>query len=89
VAEKEQADINAKLAMYQRLKEQKGSDLKAESDLQAALANDCAWVATHFKSRREKRKNELAGLVDAKNYLAGVASGTADDTLMEPILSAN
>jgi len=89
VAEKEQADINAKIAMYQRLKEQKGSDLKAESDLQAALANDCAWVATHFKSRREKRKNELAGLVDAKNYLAGVASGTADDTLMEPILSAN
>ena len=40
---------------------------------------DCKWVKTHFESRRDKRKTEMQGLVDAKSFLAGVDSG--DDPL--------
>merc|ERR1719401_2118196 len=47
------------------------ADLEEEEKLKKALYSDCSWVATHFDSRREKRKTEIQGLQDAKNYLAG------------------
>ena len=40
-----------------------------------SLSTDCAWVKTTFKTRREKRKLEMDGLVEAKDFLAGVDSG--------------
>lgn len=49
----------------------RNADLTANGDEAKALSNDCDWVKTHFESRRDKRKAELDGLVDAKNFLAG------------------
>jgi len=46
-------------------------DLKAEDEMKGALETDCAWVKTHFDSRAKKRKVEMDGLVEAKDYLAG------------------
>eukprot|EP00927_Polykrikos_kofoidii_P082054 TRINITY_DN8050_c0_g1_i3.p1 TRINITY_DN8050_c0_g1~~TRINITY_DN8050_c0_g1_i3.p1 ORF type:complete len:704 (+),score=138.80 TRINITY_DN8050_c0_g1_i3:70-2181(+) len=61
-------------------KEDSKKQLQADKDngetLKAALETDCAWVETHFDSRRQKRQSEIEGLTDAKNYLAGVEAGT-------------
>ena len=49
---------------------------KAEAEAMAnTLKHDCNWVESHFDSRRTKRKAEMDGLVEAKNYLAGVEDG--------------
>jgi len=47
--------------------------------LENSVAKDCAWVKSHFESRRDKRKAEIDGLVEAKNFLAGVDAGDEDE----------
>jgi len=69
------ADLQAKITDTENAKAGSESDLDAEGKMKDALATDCAWVASHFDSRREKRKTEMDGLVEAKNYLAGIDSG--------------
>merc|ERR1719277_141119 len=53
-------------------KKQSEDDLADEKETEAALKKKCDWVSTHFESRKEKRKTEIDGLIDAKNYLAGL-----------------
>jgi len=50
-------------------------DLFSEGRTLGQLKGDCAWVASHFKVRREQRKVEIDGLVDAKAFVAQVATG--------------
>merc|ERR1719440_2205658 len=73
--EKDLADLQATIGDTERAKAGSEADLDAEGKMKKAIGTDCAWVATHFDSRREKRKTEMDGLVEAKNYLAGVESG--------------
>jgi chromosome segregation ATPase len=75
-AERELQDLEASIGDTERAKDADKADLGAEEEMKAAIGTDCAWVKTHFDSRREKRKTELDGLLEAKNYLAGVESGT-------------
>jgi len=77
--ETEKGDLEQKISAYEKYKKGKSNDKDAEGDAKKALATDCAWVKSHFDSRREKRQNEIQGLVDAKAFLAGVANG--DDPL--------
>jgi len=77
--ETELADLEEKISNYEKFKNEKGADKDAENDTKKALGGDCSWVKTHFKTRRDKRKTEIQGLVDAKAFLAGVAAG--DDPL--------
>mmetsp|Transcript_15811 Transcript_15811/g.35668 ORF Transcript_15811/g.35668 Transcript_15811/m.35668 type:complete len:90 (-) Transcript_15811:125-394(-) len=74
-AEKELADLQAKIADIEQYKSDKGQDLDEEKKMEQALQGDCGWVQTHFQSRRDKRKVEVDGLVEAKNFLAGVDDG--------------
>jgi len=78
--EKDLAEHQAKMADTQEFMDQKGGDLAAAKDMQATLEHDCAWVETHFETRREKRKTEIDGLAEAKNILAG-ADSSDDDTI--------
>lgn len=80
--ETEKADLEEKIADYDKFKNEKKADKKAEDATEKSLNTDCDWVKTHFKSRREKRKVETQGLVDAKAFLAGVAAG--NDPLPPP-----
>jgi len=80
-AEKEQADTEQKIADMEEFKSGKAADAAEEGKLKASLDKDCAWVKSHFDSRRDKRKAEIEGLVEAKNFLAGVEAGD-DDELM-------
>lgn len=75
-AEKQLADLQAKIGSKEDFKAGKAGDLDGETKLKGALDNDCAWVKTHFDSRRSKRKVEIAGLQEAKDYLAGVEAGS-------------
>jgi len=73
--EKELAELKGDKLDMEEHKGQKEGDLAAESLLEGALYNDCSWIETHFDTRRDKRKDEIDGLVEAKGYLAGVESG--------------
>eukprot|EP00929_Paragymnodinium_shiwhaense_P111685 TRINITY_DN79_c0_g2_i1.p1 TRINITY_DN79_c0_g2~~TRINITY_DN79_c0_g2_i1.p1 ORF type:complete len:497 (-),score=211.34 TRINITY_DN79_c0_g2_i1:155-1645(-) len=73
--EKELADLLATIEARTEGKNQAGSDLDSQKELESSIATDCAWVESHFDSRRDARKAEMTGLEEAKNYLAGVESG--------------
>jgi len=77
--EKEHADLLVKIADYEEFKEQRKTDLEGEKEEEEALKADCDWIAEHFEDRRIARKKEMEGLVEAKNYLAGVDSGESLD----------
>lgn len=69
--EGEKGDLEAKMAAYEKFRNGKTGDKEAEGDTKKALATGCAWVKTHFDTRRTKRKTEVDGLVDAKAFLSG------------------
>merc|ERR1719343_998431 len=71
----EDTDLEQSIFNENEFKDQKTSDQAAEQKLSLAIYTDCSWVATHFDTRHEKRKNEIDGLVEAKGYLAGVEAG--------------
>jgi len=73
--ENQLAELEEKMSSYNKFKNQKQDDKDAEEDTKKSVAGDCDWVKTNFASRRDKRKNEMQGLVDAKGFLAGVAAG--------------
>jgi len=69
------AELGEKLEDADEVKQNKEGDLDAEKGVEKSLNTDCAWVKNTFKTRKEKRKLEMDGLVEAKNYLAGVDAG--------------
>lgn len=79
--EKDVAELQEKIADKEEFKAQKEKDLSAAEEIQKSLEHDCAWVETHFESRREKRAAEIDGLVEAKNILAGAGSTKDGDDL--------
>jgi hypothetical protein len=79
--EKELATIEEQIADLEEAKNGKSADLAEEEKLKESIEKDCAWVESTFDSRREKRKSEMDGLVEAKNFLAGVEAG--DDSELE------
>merc|ERR1711972_899628 len=70
--EKELNDVEGQTQDTKDFKSAKNADLAAEEKLAQSIEGDCSWVKTHFQSRRDKRKVEMDGLVEAKSYLSGV-----------------
>eukprot|EP00929_Paragymnodinium_shiwhaense_P076381 TRINITY_DN3926_c0_g1_i1.p1 TRINITY_DN3926_c0_g1~~TRINITY_DN3926_c0_g1_i1.p1 ORF type:complete len:702 (-),score=293.47 TRINITY_DN3926_c0_g1_i1:143-2248(-) len=66
------AELDRKIANKNEFISMRDKDFGAEKKTEEALKADCSWVETHFESRKEKRKTELEGLKEAKNYLMGV-----------------
>jgi DNA repair exonuclease SbcCD ATPase subunit len=60
------------LANLEEHKAMKETDLEAEEKVKKTLEEKCAWVESHFESRRDSRKAEIQGLIEAKAFLAGV-----------------
>mmetsp|Transcript_60879 Transcript_60879/g.117327 ORF Transcript_60879/g.117327 Transcript_60879/m.117327 type:complete len:698 (+) Transcript_60879:89-2182(+) len=69
---KELSEMKLQIADVTEHKEQKGKDLEEEEKMKESLTKNCAWVKSHFKSRRDKRQAEIDGLIEAKNFLAGM-----------------
>jgi len=61
--------------------DQKDGEMDDEKGMKKTLTKDCNWLRTHFKSRRSKRKDELDGLAEAKNILAG--GGDVDEFALD------
>lgn len=76
-SERQLQDTEAETLETETARDESKESLAAEGKMKDALDTDCAWVGTHFDSRRNKRKVEMDGLVEAKDYLAGVESGDA------------
>jgi len=72
--ELEEAGTDEKISAVEAMKKGKSDDKDAEGDTKKALATDCAWVKTHFTTRRDARKTEMDGLVDAKSFLSGASA---------------
>merc|ERR1719157_59770 len=56
--ETELADLQEKMSNYEKFKNEKEADKDAEKDTKKSLGTDCAWVKSHFETRRSKRKTE-------------------------------
>jgi DNA repair exonuclease SbcCD ATPase subunit len=80
-AESELSDLKVEKADTTEYKEAKEKELEDEEKLAKAIAANCDWVKTHFDKRHEAREAEIAGLQDAKDFLAGV--GTDSDLELE------
>jgi len=68
--EKELVELGNKITDLTTLLDMKGKEQEEAEKMSAALGKSCAWVETHFDSRREKRQREIDGLMEAKNILA-------------------
>merc|ERR1719254_467344 len=73
--EKDIAGLEFRISDLEEHVSAKSDDLDSENELKESLDKDCGWIATHFESRRTKRKAEMDGLNEAKSYLAGVDAG--------------
>jgi len=69
--EKDLARTETNIADEKSFLSDRNIDLTENGEEAKVLATDCDWVKTHFETRRQKRKAELDGLVEAKNFLAG------------------
>lgn len=77
------AEAKAKIEDKKMLHGRAGEELDVQKSLEQTLIHDCSWVAEHFESRREKRKTEMDGLVEAKAILAGANAGDYDQLALE------
>lgn len=83
-AETVQAELSEKAADGKALVADTQADIEEAEAMKETLETDCAWLTTHFDSRRQKRKAELQGLQEAKSALAGAEQGDFDEvTMME------
>lgn len=80
------SDAEATLQDTAQLQVSKETDQTSQEKVKQNLEVDCSWVKSHFQKRRDARKVEIDGLVDAKSSLAGSAGGddlgTGGDDLM-------
>jgi hypothetical protein len=74
--EKELASLGEDVDAAEQFKNDRQGDLDSEKSMKKSLSTDCDWVKSNFDKRRTARKSEMDGLVDAKDFLAGVESGT-------------
>merc|ERR1719401_2007158 len=84
-AEKAKIEAERKSAAYGEKKQDKeehqagvNETLAMEQNLETTITSDCAWVDTHFESRRTDRKAEIDGLQDAKAALSLAEQGDFD-----------
>jgi len=72
-SEKALGDLQAEIENKKDFKDDTEAEKTSTQEASNNLNGDCAWIKTKFHSRREQRKAEIDGLVQAKGLLAGVA----------------
>jgi len=65
------AELEGEIETKKETNSTKTDEHSAETDEKKNLVVNCAWIKTKFGERREKRKDEITGLVEAKGLLAG------------------
>lgn len=69
---RELSELKMCLADVEESKEAADKDMEEEEKMKSSLTKGCAWVKSHFKKRRDARQAEIDGLIEAKNFLAGM-----------------
>jgi len=67
------SDLQAEIESKKESKDDTEAEKSSTQSASDNLDGDCAWIKNTFHSRREQRKAEIDGLVQAKGLLAGVA----------------
>mmetsp|Transcript_69015 Transcript_69015/g.173885 ORF Transcript_69015/g.173885 Transcript_69015/m.173885 type:complete len:747 (+) Transcript_69015:67-2307(+) len=78
-AKKRIADLKERKEDKAAEETQIGQDLVAQKQLRDTIKADCAWVKTHFESRKVARKAEIDGLQEARGVLANIDQGDFDE----------
>merc|ERR1719261_289117 len=71
--EEAKAETDVKIGDAETLQEETEKLLKAKEEELADMKPNCDWIMKAFETRREKRKAEMEGLLQAKSYLSGAA----------------
>merc|ERR1719305_507969 len=71
--EEAKAETDVKIGDAETLQEETEKLLKAKEEELKEMKSNCDWIMKAFETRREKRKAELEGLLQAKSYLSGAA----------------
>jgi hypothetical protein len=70
------SDVNSEIDENNEKKEDLQGMLKDEHDYLQSIRPDCEWLLENFERRREKRREEMQSLIDAKGILEGTEVGT-------------
>merc|ERR1719261_1870425 len=71
--EEAKAETDVKIGDAETLQEETEKLLKSKEEELADMKPNCDWIMKAFETRREKRKAEMEGLLQAKSYLSGAA----------------
>merc|ERR1719152_712915 len=71
--EEAKAETDVKIGDAETLQEETEKLLKAKEEELQDMKPNCDWIMKAFETRREKRKAEMEGLLQAKSYLSGAA----------------
>merc|ERR1719261_1786163 len=71
--EEAKAETDVKIGDAETLQEETEKMLKAKEEELQEMKPNCDWIMKAFETRREKRKAEMEGLLQAKSYLSGAA----------------
>merc|ERR1719305_1744495 len=71
--EEAKAETDVKIGDAETLQEETEKLLKAKEEELKDMKPNCDWIMKAFETRREKRKAEMQGLLQAKSYLSGAA----------------
>merc|ERR1719247_726380 len=65
------ADTDTKIGNAETLKEDTQGLLDGKNEELATMKPNCDWILKNFEIRRDRRKSEMAGLMEAKSLMSG------------------
>merc|ERR1719446_1431101 len=65
------ADTDTKIGNAETLKEDTQGLLDGKNEELATMKPNCDWILKNFEIRRDRRKSEMEGLMDAQSLLSG------------------
>merc|ERR1719326_173923 len=86
--EEAKAESDVKIGDAEQLQEETEVLLHAKKEELAEMKPNCDWILKAFETRREKRKAEMEGLLQAKSYLSGAAPA-GGESMLEKSVSFN
>merc|ERR1719274_417917 len=69
--EEARADTDTKIGNAETLKQDTQALLDGKNEELAAMKPNCDWILKNFEIRRDRRKSEMEGLMEAKSLMSG------------------
>merc|ERR1719274_562924 len=75
------ADTDTKIGNAETLKEDTQGLLDGKNEELATMKPNCDWILKNFEIRRDRRKSEMEGLMEAKSLMSG--SGAVNPSFLQ------